>query len=102
MTYRALHATLESNLERQPYVSARGDVITWDGRLDNRDDLILQFHNDLTTDHTDIAIVAAAFERWGMDSFRRVTGDWAASIWRPVERELIVRADYMAIRTIFH
>ena len=38
--YRPFHSTPESHLERQPHVSAHGNVITWDGRLDNRDELI--------------------------------------------------------------
>jgi asparagine synthetase B (glutamine-hydrolysing) len=38
--YRACHTTRESRLENQPHVSPSGVVITWDGRLDNREDLI--------------------------------------------------------------
>src|SRR5258708_1797346 len=63
MLYRAFHTTLESHLECQPYTSSRGCVITWDGRLDNRDDLLPELHNDLASDQTDVAIVAAAFDK---------------------------------------
>src|SRR5258707_15342618 len=62
MLYRPFHTTLESHFERQPYVCASGKVFTWDGRLDNRGELIPELHNDLTANHTDVAIVAAAFE----------------------------------------
>lgn len=102
MVYRAFHTTLESRVERQPHKSALGKLITWDGRLDNRDELIPQLHNDLSDDQTDVAIVAAAFERWGTDCFRRLVGDWAVSIWKPKECELIFAVDYMAIRHIFY
>src|SRR6478672_6147529 len=40
MTYRAFHTTHESQFEVQPLVSAHGHMLTLDGRLDNRDDLI--------------------------------------------------------------
>src|SRR5258707_5515181 len=102
MVYRAFHTTLESRLERQPYVSPRGNVITWDGRLDNRDELITQLRKELPTAQTDIAIVAAAFELWGTDSFHRIIGDWALSIWKSYEQELLFACDYMAIRHIFY
>lgn len=102
MVYRAFHTTAESRLERQPYVTDRGNVITWDGRLDNRDELIRQLWEKLTVDLTDVAIVAAAFQCWGTDCFRRIMGDWAMSIWTPRERELLLACDYMCIRHIFY
>src|SRR5882757_9538167 len=63
--YRAFHTTKESRLEHQPYVSASGGVITWDGRLDNREDLIGQLAGQLPTTSTDVSIAALAYERWG-------------------------------------
>ena len=38
--YRPFHTTKESRGETQPHVSKSGAVITWDGRLDNRAELI--------------------------------------------------------------
>lgn len=102
MLYRAFHTTLESRLERQPYVTARGNIVTWDGRLDNRDELVPQFWEELSADQTDVAVVAAAFERWGTDCFSRIIGDWAVSVWKPLERELLFACDFMAIRHIFY
>src|SRR6266478_879217 len=61
MLYRPFHTTLESRLERQPHISSRGLVITWDGRLDNREDLIPLLNKELGSDRTDLAIVSAAF-----------------------------------------
>jgi asparagine synthase (glutamine-hydrolysing) len=102
LAHRAFHTTHESRLEHQPYSSARGNIITWDGRLDNREELIHEFREELTTVPTDVAIVAAAFEHWHTESFRRIVGDWALSIWRPAERQLLFACDYMAIRHIFY
>src|SRR5260370_30735891 len=39
MLYRPFHTTLESRVERQPHVTSMGNMMTWDGRLDNRDEL---------------------------------------------------------------
>jgi len=102
LLYRPFHTTAESRRERQPYASGRGFILTWDGRLDNRHALSADLRSDLESNPTDVAIVAAAFDRWGTDCFRRIVGDWAVSIWKPQERELLFAADYMAIRHIFY
>ena len=102
LLYRPFHTTAESRRERQPYISRRGFVLTWDGRLDNRDELIPELRSELEADPTDVAIVAAACDRWETDCFRRLVGDWAVSIWKPKLRELVFAADYMAIRHIFY
>jgi asparagine synthase (glutamine-hydrolysing) len=70
-------------------------VITWDGRLDNRDELMPQLH-------TDLAIVAAAFERWRTDSFAKLIGDWALAIWNQGDRSLVLARDYVGIRHLFY
>ncbi len=102
IVYRAFHTTHESWLEHQPYVTSHGNLITWDGRLDNRDQLIPALQEELTENQTDVAIVAAAFERWGTDCFRRIMGDWSLSLWAPYQRQLIFASDYMCIRHIFY
>lgn len=82
MLYRPFHTTAESRREKQPYISRRGFILTWDGRLDNREELIADLRGDLEASPTDLAIFAAAFDRWGTDCFRRIVGDWAASLDR--------------------
>src|SRR5713226_5092719 len=81
--YRAFHTTKESRCESQPHVSPSGAVITWDGRLDNRADLISGLRDVLAFDSTDVTIVAAVYEKWGADCFAKLIGDWAVSIWNP-------------------
>jgi asparagine synthase (glutamine-hydrolysing) len=102
LLYRTFHTTAESRRERQPHLSRRGFVVTWDGRLDNRRALIADLRSDLEANPTDVDIVAAAFDRWETDCFRRLIGDWAVSIWKATRRELFFAADYMAVRHIFY
>ena len=40
MLYFGFHTTRESRRERQPHIMSSGAIITWDGRLDNRAELI--------------------------------------------------------------
>jgi asparagine synthase (glutamine-hydrolysing) len=101
MVHRALHVTPEDALERQPYQSPRGNVITWDGRLDNRDDLVLALRRSLGADVTDVALALAAYERWGVDGFARLVGDWSLAIFDAAQRSLVLASDYMGVRPMY-
>lgn len=100
--YRSFHTTFESRVERQPHTSHRGHVITWDGRLDNRHELVLELLHELRDDRSDVAIVAAAFDLWGTNCFDKLIGDWAVVIWNPVERRLTLARDYIGTKQLFY
>jgi asparagine synthase (glutamine-hydrolysing) len=101
MAYRPFHTTPESRNERQPVITSQGRALTWDGRLDNRNELA----NELALDpsiRTDAEIVAAAFERWETDSFTKLLGDWALVIWEPSNKTLVMARDIFAIRHLYY
>jgi asparagine synthase (glutamine-hydrolysing) len=100
--YGAFHTTKESQREAQPHISQSGAVITWDGRLDNRAELIHQFRDTLASEAPDILIVAVAYERWGTNCFAKLIGDWAVSIWQAGERSLILAKDPIGIRHLYY
>jgi asparagine synthase (glutamine-hydrolysing) len=100
--FRAFHTTKESRTESQPLVTPSGAVLTWDGRLDNRAELILELRAILATALTDVSIVAAAYEWWGTDCFAKLIGDWALSIWNPVDRSLILAKDPVGTRHLYY
>jgi asparagine synthase (glutamine-hydrolysing) len=98
--YRAFHTTRESRNEVQPHVTASGLIVTWDGRLDNRNEMVSQLR--LVTDSSDVAIVAVAYERWGTDAFSKLIGDWSISIWNSTHRSLILAKDFVGIRPLYY
>lgn len=100
--YYAFHTTRESRNETQPHISASGTVITWDGRLDNRADLITELRGSLTSGSTDVAIVAAAYEDWGTSCFAKLIGDWALSIWDPKSVTLVLAKDPVGTRHLYY
>jgi asparagine synthase (glutamine-hydrolysing) len=100
--YRAFHTTKESRREIQPHASESGVVITWDGRLDNRAELICTLRGVLTMNATDVSIVAAAYEEWGDNCFARLAGDWALSIWDSKSRSLILAKDPIGTRHLYY
>ena len=100
--YCAFETTKESHNENQPHASESEIVTTWDGRLDNREELIGLLEGALGDDPTDVAIVAASYERWGVDCLRRLIGDWAVSIWDPRDRTLILAKDFVGSRQLYY
>src|SRR5260370_116112 len=102
IVYRAFHTTKEPRREMQPYTTASGAVITWDGRLDNRAELIGALGEFLTAESTDLSIVAAAYDTWGTDCFSRLMGDWALSIWNPGQRPLVLAKDPIGTRHLYY
>ena len=100
--YRAFHTTKESHREKQPCISLSGAAITWDGRLDNRADLISELRDSLTVNSTDVAIVAAAYEKWSESCLGKLIGDWTLSIWNPRERSVLLAKDPIGTRHLYY
>lgn len=100
--YRSFHTTKESRRETQPHVSKSGAVITWDGRLDNREELIGEMSGDVMSESTDVEIVAAAYRRWGTDAFAKLIGDWALSVCDPKDPSLVLAKDFVGTRQLYY
>ena len=100
--YRAFHTTKESRNERQPYISPSGFVVTWDGRLDNREELTGELRNDISPHSTDLDIVVAAYQQWGTKALATLIGDWALSIWNSKEQSLILAKDFIGCRPLYY
>ena len=102
MVYRAFHTNRESHLERQPLVSRYGHILCWDGRLDNREELIALLSDELHGDQTDVAIVMAGYLKWGCDCFSRIIGEFALSLWDPSVQSVILARDVIGSRDLYY
>jgi asparagine synthase (glutamine-hydrolysing) len=100
--YRAFHTTAESYREKQPHISASRAIITWDGRLDNREELTRHLSDVVSKQSADVAIVAAAYDCWHTACFPRLLGDWAVSIRTPSDRSLILAKDPIGVRHLYY
>jgi asparagine synthase (glutamine-hydrolysing) len=100
--YRAFNTTKESRHEKQPYISPSGAVTTWDGRLDNRTDLISELRDSLTVNSTDVAIVAASYDKWGTNCLGKLIGDWSLSIWNARDRSVLLAKDPIGTRHLYY
>ena len=80
-------------------------MMVWDGRLDNRDELIPSLRQHLqheTACIADASIVMAAYLRWGLDFLLRLIGDFALTLWEPRTRTLVLARDPFGVRSLFY
>ena len=102
MVYSAFHTTKESRQEIQPLTSANGHILCWDGRLDNREELISILREELRGDFTDAGIVMAAYLKWGIDFLPKLIADFALSLWDPALRSLVLARDVIGSRDLYY
>ena len=88
----------EERNETQPYTTPEGRIVVWDGRLDNRRELLSTCADQVESASTDVAIVAAAYESLRATAFSKFVGDWAVAIWDPHDRSLVLARDYVGVR----
>ena len=104
LCYRAFHTNRESRSESQPFVSRDGCVLVFDGRLDNREELITKIdglHGIKKEVLTDVEIVMAAFRKWGDGFAEHVVGEFAFALWDRRKRTLLLGRDHLGARTLY-
>jgi asparagine synthase (glutamine-hydrolysing) len=98
---QAQYTHARSRLEAQPMSDAAGNILVYDGRLDNFRDLLLDL--DLTGENTsDSEIILCAYQKWGSGSFVRFVGDWALTLWDSQSRTLYLARDHAGTRTLHY
>lgn len=88
--------------ERQPHASILGNIITFDGRLDNRPDLLVRLRDSLHGEQTDSALALSAYEGWGVEGLVNLVGDWSIAVWELATRSLILASDYVGERPLYY
>src|SRR6185437_5225251 len=101
MAHGAVHLWAGASEWDNPHRSSSGMVAAWDGRLDNRDDLLLRLGQPLGGSASDVGIALAVFERWGVEGLRFLIGDWSIAIWDRPLRTLHLARDYMGVRPLY-
>jgi asparagine synthase (glutamine-hydrolysing) len=74
-------------------------VLYWNGRVDNRDDLwplLMERRAD------DAAIVLSAYERWGVQGLHKVIGDWSVVIFDASALTIILASDFAGVRPLYY
>ncbi|MDP3181234.1 MAG: asparagine synthase-related protein [Desulfobaccales bacterium] len=96
--------TPEAAQETQPLVHHSGAVVVFDGRLDNRDELLrdLKGSPNLTPQSPDPVLVLAAYETFGEAFPERLNGDFALGLFDPRRRQLLLARDAIGLRPLYY
>lgn len=97
--------TPEEQGEKQPLcLPGLPFKIVFDGRLDNRDELMewLGFQLSEAGQISDAALVVHAYAHWGEDCLKRFLGEFAFAILDEQRSELILARDPLGDRTLFY
>jgi asparagine synthase (glutamine-hydrolysing) len=89
-----------SELESGPVSDERGNMLSFDGRLDNHAELCASL-GLCRAEIADSRIVLGAFARWGDGCFSHLIGDWALALWSYSERSLYLARDHAGSRSLY-
>lgn len=103
LTYSRLITTPESAREQQPVVDrAAGIAIVFDGRLDNRSELLHAVGFD-AQDHQavgDAELVLRLYQALGTDCVARLLGDFAFAIWDGPRAQVLCARDHLGLKPL--
>jgi len=96
--------TPESEKETQPVVDSSGTVLVFDGRLDNREELLASLKNSyrVSSASPDPDLVLAAYEAFGDRLPERLAGDFALGLFDPNLQQLLLARDAIGIRPLYY
>src|SRR5579871_5535546 len=124
------HATSRTELRGPARIQshfAGASFITFDGRLDNREDLLLCMRESLhgQTGHgqagldqtrfdqnrrgqtcwdqiSDPVLALTAYERGGIEGLSHLVGDWSLAIWDQARETVVLASDFAGIRPLYY
>lgn len=100
MGFQPYHTHARSRLESQPLIDIHGNLLVFDGRIDNYAELcdLLDIRDPGAPDSL---VVLAGFRRWGQGCFSCLVGDWALALWGNIESALYLARDHAGTRTLY-
>jgi asparagine synthase (glutamine-hydrolysing) len=78
------------------------DSIAFDGRLDNRPDLLLRLGSGIRDDRSDAALALAAYTRWGAAGLLHLIGDWSLVLWDDAGKAVLLASDFAGVRPLYY
>ena len=102
----AIEPIFTDTMQNSPITTRGGKeqswVQHWDGRLDNRNDLLPLLADSLRGDTSNSNIALAAYQRWGVSGFVHLIGDWSVVIWDGAKRETVLASDFAGVRPLYY
>jgi asparagine synthase (glutamine-hydrolysing) len=81
---------------------AAGATCAFDGRLDNRKDLLTQLGESSAASLSDSALALRVYQTRGQDGLRDLIGDWSLAIAGTASRFILLASDYAGVRPLYY
>ena len=96
--------TPESAAEIQPLIHPSGCALVFDGRLDNRDEILRRIHDapNITAQSPDSNLILALYQHGGERFAEHLAGDFALALYDPTHRMLLLVRDALGIRPLYY
>ncbi|HEY1730385.1 MAG TPA: asparagine synthase-related protein, partial [Terriglobales bacterium] len=95
-------STSESSEASRPRLSHAGAAVCFEGRLDNRQEIVNGLGGDFSEGGGDLLLIESGWRRWGQDFFSRLIGDWAVAVWNPADRSMTLAVDFLGSRQLYY
>jgi asparagine synthase (glutamine-hydrolysing) len=102
MVKNSVDGNCESALNFPKDRHERTEMLFWDGRLDNRTELLPLFKDSLQGETSNAALAVASYERWGAAGFAHLIGDWSMVIRDEENRTVILASDFAGVRPLYY
>jgi len=100
--YLHRYNTPESVYEQQPYIINEQYYIFFNGRIDNRDELIKVVGLNINDNLADGFIVAKVWEKFKNKAVDYIFGDWVIVVWDEKEKQLNLLRDHHGYSALYY
>lgn len=99
-----LEVAPESGNETQPFTGTSNLAVVFDGRLDNRDELLdlIEPAPGITRDAPDVALVAGFYRAFGSTRLSLLKGDFAFALYDAGHHRLLLVRDVIGVRPLYY
>jgi len=101
LCFCAYHTSTESRLTKQPLALGNGNVLVFDGIVQNRKELLHSLKIS-SAESSDVAIVAAGLSQRGSEFIKQIVGSFALVWWDQFRRRLILARDHIGSRPLYY
>jgi asparagine synthase (glutamine-hydrolysing) len=102
--YQDAGVLLANDLNEDEKLSSRGSYVpaSFDGRLDNRSDLLKRLQGQLSPEKSNAELSLAACARWGNQGLTHLLGDWSLVLWHATKKAIVLASDFAGVRPLYY
>lgn len=98
-----LRVTPEAHFEEPVTANDEGSLhLVWDGRIDNREELLSALSSDHPAKVSDPTIFLESYRQWGTDCLKQMIGEFAFVLWDDKQQVLFAGRDRIGVKPLYY